>query len=122
MTPFTSNEKKLEEKSVRRSQRNYTLDLKLQVISLVESGQCTYKEAQRRFGIKGKSTILVWLRKQVNAFNVLLYTLNLLLIGLMVKLNELSACKIRLVGLISYPNLIFATLTLILPIHINREL
>jgi transposase len=48
---------------LRRSQRDYTLAFKLEVISLVESGQCTYIEAQRRFGIQGKSTVLVWLRK-----------------------------------------------------------
>lgn len=47
----------------RRSQRDYTLAFKLEVVSLVESGQCTYKEAQRRFGIQGRSTVLVWLRK-----------------------------------------------------------
>jgi len=48
---------------LRRSQRDYTLAFKLEVISLVESGQCTYKEAQNRFGIQGRSTVLVWLRK-----------------------------------------------------------
>lgn len=51
------------ESSTRRSQRDYTLAFKLEVISLVESGHCTYKEAQRRYGIQGKSTVLVWLRK-----------------------------------------------------------
>lgn len=55
--------KNIEETRVRRSQRDYTLAFKLQVISLVESGQCTYKQAQHRFGIQGKSTVLVWLRK-----------------------------------------------------------
>lgn len=53
----------IEESRARRSQRDYTLAFKLEVISLVESGHCTYKEAQRRYGIQGKSTVLVWLRK-----------------------------------------------------------
>lgn len=48
---------------IRRSQRDYTFAFKLQVIAMVELGQCTYKEAQDRFGIQGKSTVLVWLRK-----------------------------------------------------------
>ena len=48
---------------VRRSQRDYTLAFKLQVISMVESGQFTYKEAQSHFGIQGNSTVLNWLRK-----------------------------------------------------------
>lgn len=52
-----------ENSKIRRSQRDYSLAFKLQVISLVETGQCTYKEAQRRFGIQGRSTVLVWLRK-----------------------------------------------------------
>lgn len=55
-----------ENSKIRRSQRDYTLAFKLQVISLVESGQCTYKEVQRRFGIQGRSTVLVWLRKHGN--------------------------------------------------------
>lgn len=55
-----------ENSKIRRSRRDYTLAFKLQVISLVESGQCTYKEAQRRFGIQGRSTVLVWLRKHGN--------------------------------------------------------
>jgi transposase-like protein len=55
--------KNIERSRHRRSQRDYSLAFKLEVISLVESGQCTYKEAQRRFGIQGKSTVLVWLRK-----------------------------------------------------------
>ena len=53
----------IEESRTRRSQRDYTLTFKLEVISLVESGQCTYLEVQRRYGIQGKSTVLVWLRK-----------------------------------------------------------
>lgn len=48
---------------VRRSRGHYTLSFKLQIVSLVESGQSTYIEAQRRFGILGKSTVLNWLRK-----------------------------------------------------------
>jgi transposase-like protein len=52
-----------EKTRVRRSQRDYTFAFKLQVIALVESGRFTYKEAQRRFGIQGKSTVLNWLRK-----------------------------------------------------------
>ena len=55
--------KNIERSRHRRSQRDYSLAFKLEVISLVESGQCAYKEAQRRFGIQGKSTVLVWLRK-----------------------------------------------------------
>jgi len=47
----------------RRTQRDYTLAFKLQVIEEVEKGNCTYKQAQKRYGIQGRSTVLVWLRK-----------------------------------------------------------
>ena len=49
--------------SLRRSQKDYSLAFKLQVINEVEKGQLSYKEAQRKYGIQGRSTVLVWLRK-----------------------------------------------------------
>lgn len=47
----------------KRSQRDYTLAFKLAVVDQVEKGQMSYKQAQRRYGIQGRSTVLVWLRK-----------------------------------------------------------
>jgi len=47
----------------RRSQRDYTLAFKLAVVEQVEKGEMTYKQAQKRYGIQGRSTVLVWLRK-----------------------------------------------------------
>ena len=47
----------------RRSQRDYNLAFKLSVVSQVEKGEMTYKQAQKLYGIQGKSTVLVWLRK-----------------------------------------------------------
>jgi transposase len=49
--------------SHRRSQRDYSLAFKLQVVQQVEKGELTYKKAQKHYGIQGKSTVLVWLRK-----------------------------------------------------------
>jgi transposase-like protein len=51
------------ESSVKRTQRDYTLAFKLAVVEQVEKGELTYKEAQRKYGIQGRSTVLVWLRK-----------------------------------------------------------
>jgi transposase len=48
---------------IKRSQRDYTLAFKLAVVDQVEKGQMSYKQAQRHFGIQGRSTVLVWLRK-----------------------------------------------------------
>lgn len=47
----------------RRSQRDYTLAFKLSVVEQVEKGEMSYKQAQLRYGIQGRSTVLVWLRK-----------------------------------------------------------
>ena len=47
----------------KRTQRDYTLGFKLAVVEQVEKGDFTYKEAQKHYGIQGRSTVLVWLRK-----------------------------------------------------------
>jgi len=47
----------------KRTQSDYSLAFKLAVVSQIEKGELTYKQAQRRFGIQGRSTVLVWLRK-----------------------------------------------------------
>jgi len=46
----------------RRSQRDYTLAFKLSVVDQVEMS-LSYKQAQYRYGIQGRSTVLIWLRK-----------------------------------------------------------
>lgn len=48
---------------IKRTQRDYTLAFKLSVVEQVEHGELTYKEAQKRYGIQGRSTVLLWLRK-----------------------------------------------------------
>jgi len=47
----------------KRTQKDYSLSFKLQVIDEVEKGYLTYKQAQKKYGIQGRSTVLVWLRK-----------------------------------------------------------
>jgi transposase len=51
------------ESVIKRTQRDYTLAFKLSVVDQIEKGELTYKEAQHRYGIQGRSTVLVWLRK-----------------------------------------------------------
>ncbi|EGM79782.1 hypothetical protein Rhein_0242 [Rheinheimera sp. A13L] len=48
---------------VKRSQKDYSLAFKLAVVEQVEKGELTYKQAQDSYGIQGRSTVLVWLRK-----------------------------------------------------------
>jgi transposase-like protein len=51
------------EQGIRRSQRDYSLAFKLSVVEQVEKGEMTYIQAQKRYGIQGRSTVLVWCRK-----------------------------------------------------------
>jgi transposase len=51
------------EQGIKRTQRDYSLAFKLSVVEQVEKGELTYKQAQQRYGIQGRSTVLVWLRK-----------------------------------------------------------
>jgi transposase-like protein len=48
---------------IKRTQRDYSLGFKLQVVAAVEKGDMTYKQAQTIYGIQGRSTVLTWLRK-----------------------------------------------------------
>jgi transposase len=47
----------------KRTQRDYSLAFKIEVVKQVEKGELTYKQAQRKYGIQGRSTVLVWIRK-----------------------------------------------------------
>lgn len=56
--------KKQEVKSYqKKTQKDYSLAFKLEIVDAVEKGELTYKQAQLRHGIQGRSTVLVWLRK-----------------------------------------------------------
>ncbi len=48
---------------MKRTQRDYSLTFKLALVEQIEKGELTYKQAQVRYGIQGRSTVLVWLRK-----------------------------------------------------------
>ena len=47
----------------KRTQGDYNLGLKLAVVAQLEKGEMKYKQAQRAYGIQGRSTVLVWLLK-----------------------------------------------------------
>lgn len=55
-----------EKQRKKRTQRDYKIGFKLAVVRQVEQGEMTYKQAQRAYGIQGRSTVLVWLRKHGN--------------------------------------------------------
>ena len=47
----------------KRTQKDYSLAFKLQIVDEVEKGLLTYKQSQVKYGIQGRSTVLIWLRK-----------------------------------------------------------
>lgn len=55
-----------ETKYIKRSQKDYTLSLKLQIVKEVESGRLKVTQAKNIYGIQGRSTVLNWLRKYGN--------------------------------------------------------
>ena len=71
----------------KRTQRDYNMGFKLAVVAQVEKGEMTYKQAQNTYGIQGKSTVLVWLRKHGN--------LDWSKPGLLMKSKETPAQKIK---------------------------
>lgn len=48
---------------VKRSQRDYSLSLKLQIVQEIERGELSTTGAIRKYGIQARSTIVTWLRK-----------------------------------------------------------
>jgi len=47
----------------KRTQKDYSLAFKIQIVDEIEKGQLTYKQSQKKYGIQGRSTVLTWLRK-----------------------------------------------------------
>ena len=56
------------EPRVRRSQRDDSLPFKLAVVGEVGCGELSHKQAQRRYGIQGRSTVLTWCRRYASQF------------------------------------------------------
>jgi len=55
--------KNLSTNYVKRTQKDYSLSLKLKIIEEIESGKLSVTGAKRQYGIQGRSTVLNWLRK-----------------------------------------------------------
>ena len=50
----------------KRSQRDYSMSLKLQIVGEIERGELSTTSAQRKYGIQARSTLMTWLRKYGN--------------------------------------------------------
>jgi len=55
-----------ESKYIKRTQKDYSMSFKLQVVEEVERGELGIKSAARKYGIQAHSTVTNWLRKYGN--------------------------------------------------------
>ena len=56
-------EKDEEIRYVKRTQKDYTMSFKLQIVQEIERGQLTSTEATKKYGIQCRKTVVQWLRK-----------------------------------------------------------
>jgi len=47
----------------KRTQRDYGLAFKLQVVGEIERGELNYDQANRKYGIQGNTTVSIWMKK-----------------------------------------------------------
>ena len=51
---------------VKRTQKDYTMQLKLQIVREIEEGIFTVSQAQRNYGVQSRKTVVNWLEKYGN--------------------------------------------------------
>ena len=56
-------EKHEETRYVKRTQKDYTMSFKLQIVQEIEHGQISITQVKKDYGIQSRSTIVQWLRK-----------------------------------------------------------
>lgn len=56
----------IEREYVKRTQKDYSMSFKLQVVQEVERGEMSVTGARKKYGIQGSHTVVTWLRKYGN--------------------------------------------------------
>ena len=56
----------VEIKYVKRTQKDYSLSFKLQIVQAIERGELSCKGAAKKYGIQGSHTVVQWMRKYGN--------------------------------------------------------
>ena len=56
-------EKHEETRYVKRTQKDYSMSFKLQIVQEIERGQLTVTEATKKYGIQNRTTVVEWLKK-----------------------------------------------------------
>ncbi len=59
-------EERIKNEYVKRSQKDYSMSFKLDVVREIERMEISIKGAQRKYGIQGNATVTQWLRKYGN--------------------------------------------------------
>ena len=59
-------DKPLETLYVKRTQKDYSLSLKLQIVKEIESGKSEITDCRKKYAIQSRSTVVNWLRKYGN--------------------------------------------------------
>lgn len=59
-------EERIKSEYVKRSQKDYSMSFKLDVVREIERMEINIKGAQRKYGIQGNATVTQWLRKYGN--------------------------------------------------------
>jgi transposase-like protein len=52
-----------ETRYVKRTQKDYSMSFKLQIVQEIERGELTVTESTKTYGIQNRSTVVKWLRK-----------------------------------------------------------
>lgn len=52
-----------ENRYVKRTQKDYSMSFKLQIVQEIEQGKSTITQARKQYGIQSHATVLGWLRK-----------------------------------------------------------
>ena len=59
-------EKHEESRYIKRTQKDYTMSFKLQIVQEIERGKLSTTEATKKYGIQCRKTVVQWLRKYGN--------------------------------------------------------
>jgi transposase len=57
-------EKQEETRYVKRTQKDYSMSFKLQIVQELERGQFTATESAKTYGIQNRTTVVNWLKKK----------------------------------------------------------
>ena len=48
---------------IKRTQKDYSMSLKLEIVNEIETGKVTISESTKKYGIQSRKTVVEWLRK-----------------------------------------------------------